>query len=365
MKRNNAQNSSAKKKLIPAVAMFTASAVMLSTATYAWFTMNKNAKVTGLNMTATAGGSIEISLGEIEDNGTPKGTNGVVVTPTMGSKSWKNVIAVSDYYSTIEKLKPASSTNANNLFYVADEDVYAGGKEVEENTTVKQTIKTDDEAKLVLQNETKTGKLDNAESGDCYYVDVPVWIRTTKQEDLTVKCDVTITDPKEEMTGSENGSELQKAVRVAIIPTTTESQDVDANTNDADAPKIDTKASYDTHGIINVFSTDEETYRKATKERAISKATDAATTTTFSATLADIEYTRTVATDKTNANSDEYTPATANVFTLKAAKGDNTYSVQPFVVRVWLEGESTSCKDANASQDWDIQLNFTAVEAGN
>ena len=65
MKRNNAQNTSAKKKLIPAVAMFTASAVMLSTATYAWFTMNKNAKVTGLNMTATAGGSIEISLGQL------------------------------------------------------------------------------------------------------------------------------------------------------------------------------------------------------------------------------------------------------------------------------------------------------------
>lgn len=362
MKRNNAQNSSAKKKLIPAVAMFTASAVMLSTATYAWFTMNKNAKVTGLNMTATAGGSIEISLGNVGANGLPEaGTDGAVKTPTMGNKSWKNVIAVSDYYSTVEKMKPASSTDANNLFYVADKDVYAGGKEVEEDTTVTKTSK-DDASALTLQNASENKKLDNAADGDCYYVDVPVWIRTTKQEELTVKCDVTITDPKDKMTGSADGSELQKAVRVAIIPTTTESQAVDASTTDASAPDITTDATYTGNGIINVFSTDEETYRKATKERAISKATDAATTTTFSATLADIEYTRTVATDKTNANSDEYTPATANVFTLKAAKGDNTYSVQPFVVRVWLEGESTSCKDANASQDWDIQLNFTAVE---
>ena len=61
MKTNEKKNTSAKKKLIPAVAMLTTSAVMLSTATYAWFTMNKDAEVTGLEMTATAGGSIEIS----------------------------------------------------------------------------------------------------------------------------------------------------------------------------------------------------------------------------------------------------------------------------------------------------------------
>ncbi len=361
MKRNNAQNSSAKKKLIPAVAMFTASAVMLSTATYAWFTMNKNAKVTGLNMTATAGGSIEISLGNVDANGLPEtGTDGAVKTPTMGNKSWKNVIAVSDYYSTVEKMKPASSTDANNLFYVADKDVYAGGKEVEEDTTVTKTSK-DDASALTLQNASENKKLDNAADGDCYYVDVPVWIRTTKQEDLTVKCDVTITDPKEEMTDSKKGSELQKAVRVAIIPTTTASQAVDASATDAAAPDIITAATYENNGTINVFSTDEETYRKVgDTQKAISKVTDASTK--FTGTLDEVKYARTKALKTAPVDDKDANTITTAVFKLSAAAGDNKYSVQPFVVRVWLEGESTSCNDANASQDWDIQLNFTAVE---
>lgn len=360
MKRNNAQNSSAKKKLIPAVAMFTASAVMLSTATYAWFTMNKNAKVTGLNMTATAGGSIEISLGQLGTDGVPEGTNGVVVTPTMGNKSWKNVIAVSDYYSTVEKMKPASSTDANNLFYVADEGVYAGGKEIEEDTTVTKTTKNDASA-LTLQTASDNKKLDNANDGDCYYVDVPVWIRTTKQKDQTVKCDVTITDPKDKMTGSAEGSELQKAVRVAIIPTTTTSQDVDASTTDAAAPDITTDATYTGNGTINVFSTDVDTYRKVgDTQKAISKVTDASTK--FTGTLDDVKYARTEALKTAPADDKDANTITTAVFKLSAAAGDNKYSVQPFVVRVWLEGESTSCNDANASQDWDIQLNFTAVE---
>lgn len=52
MKKTN--NKSAKRKLIPAIAMLTCSAVMLSTATYAWFTMNKEVKVTGMEVKAHA-----------------------------------------------------------------------------------------------------------------------------------------------------------------------------------------------------------------------------------------------------------------------------------------------------------------------
>lgn len=349
MKRNNAQNSSAKKKLIPAVAMFTASAVMLSTATYAWFTMNKNAKVTGLNMTATAGGSIEISLGQLGTDGVPEGTNGVVVTPTMGNKSWKNVIAVSDYYSTVEKMKPASSIDANNLFYVADKDVYAGGKEVEENTTVTKTSK-DDASALTLQNASENKKLDNAADGDCYYVDVPVWIRTTKQEELTVKCDVTITDPKDKMTGSADGSELQKAVRVAVIPL-----DTDDNVGvAAAAPAIATKAAYNKSNL-DVFATD---YTYYTAKSAIN-ATKTAAETSYADKLATYTFTN------NNAKTQEETDGSANtkaIFDLAPTTGENTYSVQAFVVRVWLEGESTSCRDANAAQDWNIQLNFSGAD---
>lgn len=64
MKSNEKKNTSAKKKLIPAVAMLTTSAVMLSTATYAWFTMSREVEVTGIKLTATTPQTIEISLGK-------------------------------------------------------------------------------------------------------------------------------------------------------------------------------------------------------------------------------------------------------------------------------------------------------------
>src|SRR5574344_2041495 len=99
MKTEKRKNS-ALKKLIPAVAMLATSAVMLSTATYAWFTMNKEVKMTGLNMTATVGEGIEIALAEVADN------NGLSFTYTnpsthpsdSSSNSWKSAVNVGSYY---------------------------------------------------------------------------------------------------------------------------------------------------------------------------------------------------------------------------------------------------------------------------
>lgn len=350
MKRNNAQNSSAKKKLIPAVAMFTASAVMLSTATYAWFTMNKNAKVTGLNMTATAGGSIEISLGQLDGN-IP--TDGKITTPTMDNKSWKNVIAVSDYYDTIGKIKPASSIDGDKLFYVSDEDVYAGGTAVNDKATITQTTDTDN----VKLNVRTTANNDGSSLADAkddtkngYYVDVPVWIRTTKTTAQTVTCDVIISDADPDMADAVDGEELQKAVRVAVIP-------LDTNANvgvAAAAPAIETKAAYNKSNL-DVFATD---YTYYTEKSAIN-ATKTAAETSYADKLAPYTFT------DNNAKKQEETDGSANtkaIFDLTPTTAENTYSVQAFVVRVWLEGESTSCKDANASQDWNIQLNFSGAD---
>lgn len=94
MKTNEKKNTSAKKKLIPAVAMLTTSAVMLSTATYAWFTLSKTAEVTGLNLAATAGGSLEISLGQV-DNGVLSSSD---LTPTADNISWVSTVDIGQYY---------------------------------------------------------------------------------------------------------------------------------------------------------------------------------------------------------------------------------------------------------------------------
>lgn len=99
MKTNEKKNTSAKKKLIPAVAMLTTSAVMLSTATYAWFTMSREVEVTGIKLTATTPQTIEVSLG--------KATAGATITskteatePGDDEKLWSNKAATSSVYAS-------------------------------------------------------------------------------------------------------------------------------------------------------------------------------------------------------------------------------------------------------------------------
>ena len=48
------------RRLIPAIAMLLVSAVMLSTASFAWFTISNQAEVSGMQVTATAGSSLLI-----------------------------------------------------------------------------------------------------------------------------------------------------------------------------------------------------------------------------------------------------------------------------------------------------------------
>lgn len=351
MKTNEKKNTSAKKKLIPAVAMLTTSAVMLSTATYAWFTMNKDAEVTGLEMTATAGGSIEISLGQLGTDGLPTVTEGAstVSSPAMDNKSWKSVIAVSDYYSKINKIKPASSINASDLYYVDDDSVYAGGRAVDDKTAITKTT-ADNEVPLAVR---KTGDsaglatVDNASNG--YYLDIPVWIRTSQQKTQTVTCDVIINDNGDAV----QGSELTKAVRVAVVPLTA-SKDTNVAMKGT-SPAISESANYATDvSNISVFALNQDNY---TANNAIG-AEKTKDTGTYAGSIQPITY------SKSEAKSEVPTPTTATtkvVFDLDGAAKDS-YSVQGFVVRVWLEGESQYCNDTTAAQDWNIQLDFTGAE---
>lgn len=61
MKTNAKRKNSAAKKLIPAAGMLALSASMLATSTYAWFTMNKTVTVTGMEMKTKVGSNLLIS----------------------------------------------------------------------------------------------------------------------------------------------------------------------------------------------------------------------------------------------------------------------------------------------------------------
>lgn len=350
MKTNEKKNTSAKKKLIPAVAMLTTSAVMLSTATYAWFTMNKTAEVNGLEMAATAGGGLEISLGQI---GSTKKLNGTITTPEMDDISWKSVVNVGEYYEKIAKIKPASTVDGNSIFYAADDNITAGGKVVQDSAEVKQATYTNDKVSLTVRNDyTADGKLsvDTAAGTNAgRFVDIPMWIRTTSKKSTTVKCEVTIKDGK---TDTNDGTELQKAVRVSVIPLT--NQNVTSNGGSVTRLEITGADKYTTGGAhIYGLTFDSYNGESADAPKGIKAVKEKDATYVSESVLGIVSANKTqIKDDKTDA---------ADVFTLAAAAA-NSYSVESFVVRVWLEGESIYCNDANAAQDWNVQLNFTTAD---
>lgn len=374
MKTSN--KNSAKKKLVPAVAMLTTSAIMLSTATYAWFTMNKNVEVKGLSMSATAGDSLEISLGSLTAGSAP--TNNA---PTIGDISWKKSILIDDYYASVGKMLPASTADGLTVYSIDDiEKIFAGGTKVEDNAAV--SAKTQgDSVTLNLDGtpgttfhtipDSETG----AKAAQGYYIDVPMWIRTTNAAvgGSEVYCTVNITDGNADKTDAGNsGTALMKAVRVAIIPIGTAQSKVggDDGINGlaltgsagyaADSSTASTlKKITDTtvlNGAATIFGLDGTTYN--------SKVLTAAGT--YSAAL---DTAPTVATGATISGT--YTPPTAPndpsaskntaVFTIPAANEDS-YSGVSFIARVWLEGESKFCNDATADQDWNIDFHFTLDE---
>ena len=329
MKTNEKKNTSAKKKLIPAVAMLTTSAVMLSTATYAWFTLSKTAEVTGLNLAATAGGSLEISLGQV-DNGVLSSSD---LTPTADNISWVSTVDIGQYYEKVGKLKPASTVDGNSLFYAEDSGIYAGGRAVMADTKVKAAT---DEATLTARTTTANTALatDEASGADGYYVDVPMWIRSTKQTKQDVQCRVTI--KANDSTTVTNTLSVTKASAVAGYA-------------DTKYTLLGDKAS--------VFGLNWDNY---TDNKGI-KTTEGAN---YGAKLDTITFTKGTAQKAVPTSRDSLDNLTT-VFELAGA-GNNEYSVEGFVVRVWIEGESKFCNDATANQDWTIQLDFQAKDnAGN
>lgn len=100
--------------------MFALSTVMLSTSTYAWFTMNKEVEMTGLSMSATAGEGMEISLACVNESNAISAPTNKHPSDEESEKGWKSSVIVGHYYSDIGKLRPASSVDGKKLFDATD-----------------------------------------------------------------------------------------------------------------------------------------------------------------------------------------------------------------------------------------------------
>lgn len=317
MKTNEKKNTSAKKKLIPAVAMLTTSAVMLSTATYAWFTMSREVEVTGIKLTATTPQTIEISLGQATTSNTL--THGVEATAPNSDDMWTHTAATGSVYQDYGKLIPVSSVDGFNMFYT--EKATENGKKVSDvpNPFTKAETAVGWEFKEGGKS-AETGAVVNAaeNDGSGYYLDIPVWFRTTSTDAVTLGLEVEIKNSSDDDTKSV----LYKAARVAILPETKSAQ--------------------------KVFSETGAKYYKDGKAVATAGATLAASYGDVSA-----------ATEATVTGGKVTNPdATTQVATVTASTGTGYGGAVKYYIRVWLEGEDEACWNANAGQDFVINLKF-------
>lgn len=317
MKTNEKKNTSAKKKLIPAVAMLTTSAVMLSTATYAWFTMSREVEVTGIKLTATTPQTIEISLGQATTSNTL--THGVEATAPNSDDMWTHTAATGSVYQDFGKLIPVSSVDGFNMFYT--EKATENGKKVSDvpNPFTKAETAVGWEFKEGGKS-AETGAVVNAaeNDGSGYYLDIPVWFRTTSTDAVTLGLEVEIKNSSDDDTKSV----LYKAARVAILPETKSAQ--------------------------KVFSETGAKYYKDGKAVATAGAT-------LAASYGDVSP----ATEATVTGGKVTNPdATTQVATVTASTGTGYGGAVKYYIRVWLEGEDEACWNANAGQDFVINLKF-------
>lgn len=117
------------RKLIPAFAMLLVSAIMMSTASFAWFTMNEQVTATGMNIQAQAGGSLVIkksaglTANDSEINVDFGETSGHLLTPmtwvsTETEKAWKKPAegATTDSYGVTSGLTAFTPTAGTHYF---------------------------------------------------------------------------------------------------------------------------------------------------------------------------------------------------------------------------------------------------------
>jgi hypothetical protein len=234
MKKTTKNNSTA-KKLLPAFAMLTVSAVALTSATYAWFTMNKNVEVTGMQLKAQAEKGILIN--EMPGNGEVTEDN-----TTVDHGTWSESALAE---STVNALRPASTSDftswwhANSRKTNTEAGINTGGTGVDTTNTVQLTgggyysdITYVANGATVLKNDTAaaadtncastvyytngTGSTNGYDDGEGYYVKYTYYIKSSSNDGLTVTAGHLQATVTATLQGNGSAQALDKALRVGV-----------------------------------------------------------------------------------------------------------------------------------------------------
>jgi hypothetical protein len=215
---------SAKKKLASAVAMLMVSTVMLSSATYAWFTMNKEVSVTNLQVKAKADQGLLIN--EIADYSDSHWDEEATTSQAKGIQLHATSTAnTSNWYVAYSK---KSNTAAAATEGTASDDLTPDGYKTlgTDYTTAVQDLISASAGTSGLTQVTYVDKDGDStyDDGEGYYVKYTYYLKSSADaitpaltaggESLQIK-DVTVTGNN--FTGSGTVEDLDAALRVAVV----------------------------------------------------------------------------------------------------------------------------------------------------
>jgi hypothetical protein len=306
-KKNNA--NSARRKLIPAVGMLVASAMMLSSSTYAWFTMNDSVTVTGMTLKTKVSGNLLVCDTNVEDDYT-----------TALTQAAKGI------------LEPVSSAYGQDGTFFYTINAKANGDAITDdyvayNPSTAATNTTDyDSAFSEAYHVSKTvaPTLITGESGAKGYVDYVFYLKGTSdvadQQILMTECNLLYNGAA--INDTDNAAvDKDNAWRIAVF-----------------ADDITTYGGKGTDGDGANAGSDNPAAAPQTAAH-----TAKAILTRSGATNQDGTKAVTVAATAPSVSASYNTWDATNIGSLGAAGSTAYYKV---TVRVWLEGEDTSCKSS-------------------
>lgn len=313
MMKKNMKKKSTARKLLPAAGMLAVSASMLATSTYAWFTMNREVTVTGMTMHTKVSENLLIANDTIDS------------TAVKADSAFNNSLV-----QLVDGLiEPVSTVNGKNFFYTAGTNVQGNGAVLNKTWAA---YNPDNRSGFATEY-ALTGDDATAAVG---YVD---YVYQLKAINGSTASEIRLTGL--DLTYGGNGDNGQKATRIAVFaedlgyktgadPTshlkgTAEGYSGTAFNNGPDV----LKAIYTPNGAANFSKAEGES---ATLNDAVS-ATDE---------RADVTY-----------NEKFVLPV-----------GTNQTQYYKIVVRVWLEGEDTTCNNTtfmDLTDKWSVDMKWDFV----
>ena len=387
-------------------------------------------------MTATTPEDIQISLGTITGHteaislakNTGYLTDSSGATDPTSDYDWSNIADVSHYYA-FGKLIPASSATGEDIFYTngasgvgrtmkSNATFYQATAKVAVNKTGTNTAAGTADDKAIATSHILTAATDkfggtageddtntyekasswNDTNDDGYYIDIPVWLRTTSSNAQDIYVCGYVCDRTDETNEGSDGDDLYKAVRVAILTG-------EGATNGGCLTLVDGGATLGTQDdsyragkypanltAANTNILDSDNYREPLKTMFLEvgvwgKAPHIALLLFVEkqkGRFLEVPYSGTGTSNKSGTNAvgrmeyndgkiygisattpawTEITAENSNngdtkVATLAAGTGSTAGTPTKLIIRVWLEGEDGNCWNENAGQDWNINLKF-------